>query len=141
MDLRGVRIHAAFDLRGVRSPRRWAERTLAGIASERERRDGSQGADGGVDRGALSRADADAALDDLDGTTDLESAVSGVDLVIEAIPEELDAKRDLLAEVEEYVAEEPFYPILMSPYGYEDVFGYAGELAGRLDARSASAGD
>jgi 3-hydroxybutyryl-CoA dehydrogenase len=62
--------------------------------------------DGGVDRGALSRADADAALDDLDGTTDLESAVSGVDLVIEAIPEDLDAKRDLLAEVEEYVGDE-----------------------------------
>jgi predicted deacylase len=34
-------------------------------------------------------------------------------------------------------AESPFYPILMSPYGYEDVFGYAGELVGRLDAQSA----
>jgi predicted deacylase len=34
-------------------------------------------------------------------------------------------------------AEESFYPILMSPYGYEDVFGYAGELVGRLDDHTA----
>jgi len=33
-------------------------------------------------------------------------------------------------------AEEPFYPILMSPYGYEDVFGFVGELVGRLDAET-----
>jgi predicted deacylase len=33
---------------------------------------------------------------------------------------------------EERVAEEPFYPILMSAEGYEDVFGYAGEHVGRL---------
>jgi hypothetical protein len=30
------------------------------------------------------------------------------------------------------VAEESFYPILMSAGGYEDVFGYAGERVGRL---------
>ena len=33
-------------------------------------------------------------------------------------------------------AEEPFYPILMSPYGYEDVFGFVGELVGKLDAET-----
>jgi len=33
----------------------------------------------------------------------------------------------------ELVAEAPFYPVLLSPYGYEDVFGYAGDLVGRLD--------
>ncbi|AZH26289.1 M14 family metallopeptidase [Haloplanus aerogenes] len=32
----------------------------------------------------------------------------------------------------EHVAEEPFYPILMSAEGYEGVFGYAGERVGRL---------
>jgi len=37
------------------------------------------------------------------------------------------------ADDEEYVAEESFYPILMSPYGYEDVFGYAAEKVGTLD--------
>jgi hypothetical protein len=30
-------------------------------------------------------------------------------------------------------ADSRFYPILMSPYGYEDVFGYAGEHVGLLD--------
>ena len=30
-------------------------------------------------------------------------------------------------------AEQAFYPILMSANGYEDVFGYAGELVGRLE--------
>ncbi|WP_254535027.1 succinylglutamate desuccinylase/aspartoacylase domain-containing protein [Halomarina litorea] len=33
---------------------------------------------------------------------------------------------------EHLVAEESFYPILMSPYGYENEFGYAGELTGKL---------
>jgi predicted deacylase len=35
---------------------------------------------------------------------------------------------------DQLVADEPFYPILMSAYGYEDVFGYTGELVGKLDA-------
>lgn len=43
------------------------------------------------------------------------------------------------ADGDKLVADEPFYPILMSPYGYEDVFGYAGKLAGRLDAEPAGA--
>lgn len=40
---------------------------------------------------------------------------------------------------EELVADEPFYPILMSPHGYEDVFGYAGQFAGRLHAEPTGA--
>ncbi|MFD1634476.1 succinylglutamate desuccinylase/aspartoacylase domain-containing protein [Haloplanus ruber] len=36
------------------------------------------------------------------------------------------------ADGDDRVAEEPFYPILMSAEGYEDVFGYAGERVGRL---------
>jgi succinylglutamate desuccinylase len=36
------------------------------------------------------------------------------------------------ADGEERAAEDPFYPILMSATGYEDVFGYAGERLGRL---------
>lgn len=58
-----------------------------------------------VDHGALTQADADAALDDLDGTTGLDSAVDGADLVVEAIPEDLDQKRELFADVEELVEE------------------------------------
>jgi succinylglutamate desuccinylase len=34
---------------------------------------------------------------------------------------------------ERYVAESDFYPVLMSPHGYEDVFGYAAEHVGTLD--------
>jgi predicted deacylase len=48
-------------------------------------------------------------------------------------------ERYAVSDGEDHVADEPFYPILMSAYGYEDVFGYAGELAGRLDARTYAA--
>jgi 3-hydroxybutyryl-CoA dehydrogenase len=56
-----------------------------------------------VDRGYLTQREVDDALEQMDGTTDLESAVSGADLVIEAIPEDLETKRDLFADVEEHV--------------------------------------
>jgi len=51
--------------------------------------------DGAVKRSKLSREDADAALHRLAWRDDLAAAVAGVDLVIEAIVEELDAKREL----------------------------------------------
>jgi predicted deacylase len=47
------------------------------------------------------------------------------------------------ADGDDRVAEDSFYPILMSPEGYEDVFGYAGERVGRLgdiDADQSSRG-
>ena len=52
--------------------------------------------DGAVKRSKLSREDADAALHRLAWRDDLAAAVAGVDLVIEAIVEELDAKRELV---------------------------------------------
>ena len=30
-------------------------------------------------------------------------------------------------------AEEDFYPVLLSPYGYEDIFGYVAEDVGRVE--------
>jgi hypothetical protein len=36
------------------------------------------------------------------------------------------------ADGEPVLAGEPFYPVLLSPYGYEEVFGYAADLVGRL---------
>ena len=45
-------------------------------------------------------------------------------------------ERYAAADGEVLYAEEPFYPILMSPYGYEDVFGFVGELVGKLDAET-----
>ena len=38
------------------------------------------------------------------------------------------------ADGERLVAADAFYPILMSPYGYENVFGYRGERVGVLDS-------
>ncbi|MFQ3318837.1 MAG: succinylglutamate desuccinylase [Natronomonas sp.] len=35
-------------------------------------------------------------------------------------------------------AEQPFYPILLSAYGYQQTFGYAGDLVGRLDNEGAA---
>lgn len=32
----------------------------------------------------------------------------------------------------ELIADEPFYPVLMSPYGYDEQFGYAASLTGAL---------
>lgn len=37
------------------------------------------------------------------------------------------------ADGEELEADHPFYPILLSAYGYENEFGYAGDLVARLD--------
>ncbi|PSQ58167.1 MAG: succinylglutamate desuccinylase [Halobacteriales archaeon SW_9_67_25] len=40
------------------------------------------------------------------------------------------------ADGEELVAEEGFYPVLMSPYGYEEVFGYAAERLGTVGSEA-----
>ena len=54
---------------------------------------------GGVERDKLTVEEADAALDRIEGMTDLASAVSAADLVIEAVPEDLDLKRSVFADV------------------------------------------
>ena len=53
----------------------------------------------GVEKGRLSQSDRDAALDRLTLTTDLED-LSGCDLVIEAVLEELDLKRGVFVELD-----------------------------------------
>jgi hypothetical protein len=48
--------------------------------------------------------------------------------------EEVDAgERFALADGEALTAEEPFYPVLLSAEGYEDIFGYAAEEVGTLE--------
>ncbi|WP_101298129.1 M14 family metallopeptidase [Halegenticoccus soli] len=42
-------------------------------------------------------------------------------------------ERFAAADGERLSADAPFYPILMSPYGYADVFGYAAERVGTLE--------
>ena len=56
--------------------------------------------DGGVERDKLSPDQADAAFDRIEGYTDLGAAVSGAALVVEAVPEELELKRETFRDVE-----------------------------------------
>ena len=67
------------------------ESALAAVASN---------LDQGVARGKLDAADRDAALPRISGVTDLAAAVSGADLVIEAVPEKLELKQGLFRQVE-----------------------------------------
>jgi 3-hydroxybutyryl-CoA dehydrogenase len=62
--------------------------------------------DGGVKRDLLSREEADAARERVETTTDLAAAAEGVDIAIEAVPEDLDLKTTVLGEAEEYVPED-----------------------------------
>jgi 3-hydroxybutyryl-CoA dehydrogenase len=55
--------------------------------------------DRGVELGKVEAADRDTALECLHSTVDLDVAVEGADLVIEAVPEQLELKRRVLADV------------------------------------------
>jgi 3-hydroxybutyryl-CoA dehydrogenase len=64
---------------------------LAGIASTMA---------GGVKRGKLTDADKNAALARIDSTTDLEEAAKDAALVIEAVPEDLELKKQVFADLD-----------------------------------------
>jgi hypothetical protein len=54
--------------------------------------------------------------------------------------ERVDAgERFAAADGEEFVADEPFWPVLVSPYGYSDLFGYRGQRTGVLGQSSEGA--
>jgi 3-hydroxybutyryl-CoA dehydrogenase len=55
---------------------------------------------GGVDRDKLTAEEKEAALDRIETTTDMTAAVSDADLVVEAVPEDLDLKRQTFDDVE-----------------------------------------
>jgi enoyl-CoA hydratase/3-hydroxyacyl-CoA dehydrogenase len=57
-----------------------------------------------AEKGRIDEAPADV-LDRIETTTDLESAVEDVDLVIEAAPEKMDLKKDIYADLDEYAPE------------------------------------
>jgi len=61
---------------------------------------------GGVDRGKVSEAEMDATLSRIEGTTDLDAAVSGADLVIEAVPEQMELKTEVFVDCEALVGPE-----------------------------------
>ncbi|RDZ42110.1 3-hydroxyacyl-CoA dehydrogenase family protein [Haloferax sp. Atlit-10N] len=58
---------------------------------------------GGVDRDKVTPDEMAATLDRLSGTTSLEAAVADADLVVEAVPEDMELKRETVAEVESLV--------------------------------------
>ena len=49
-----------------------------------------------------------------------------------------EGERYAAADGEPMYADRPFYPVLLSAYGYETVFGYAGDLVGRLDGEGST---
>ncbi len=61
---------------------------------------------GGVERGKLSRDEAGDAMDAIAVTTELETAVADADLVIEAVPEDLDLKQETFNAVEDATSED-----------------------------------
>ena len=64
--------------------------------------DGRYGLKRGVERGKTSQEDADAALARLSFTTEV-GALKDVDLIIEAVPEQLDLKKKVFAELDDVV--------------------------------------
>lgn len=62
--------------------------------------------EGGIDREKVTREEADAALTRLSGTTDLAEAAEGADLVIEAVPEDVDLKKGTMKDIEALVNDE-----------------------------------
>ncbi|WP_435153752.1 3-hydroxyacyl-CoA dehydrogenase family protein [Haladaptatus sp. DFWS20] len=61
---------------------------------------------GGVERDKVTAAEKEATLDRISGTTDLETAVGDADMVVEAVPEEMDIKRKTFADVEALVGDD-----------------------------------
>ncbi len=59
--------------------------------------------DAGIERDKVTQSEAEATLEGLSGTTSLEEAVTGTDIVIEAVPEEMSIKHDTVTEVESHV--------------------------------------
>ena len=62
--------------------------------------------DEGVERGKVEASDRDATLGRITGDADLEAAVRTADLVVEAVPERLELKRDIFRRVEAGAPEE-----------------------------------
>ncbi|ELY78411.1 3-hydroxyacyl-CoA dehydrogenase family protein [Natrinema gari] len=61
---------------------------------------------GGVDRDKLTADEMEATLERIEGTTDLAGAVADADLVVEAVPEDMDLKQEVFADIEDAASEE-----------------------------------
>ncbi|SFT03143.1 3-hydroxyacyl-CoA dehydrogenase family protein [Halostagnicola kamekurae] len=61
---------------------------------------------GGVDRDKFTEAEMEKTLGRIEGTTDLEAAVDDADLVVEAVPEDMDLKQEVFSDVEAATSED-----------------------------------
>ena len=82
--------------------------------------EGRYGLDRGVERGKTTQEEADAALSRLSWTTDV-ADLSGVDLIIEAVPEELDLKKKVFGELDAVVKPEAIFASNTSGLAITDI--------------------
>jgi 3-hydroxybutyryl-CoA dehydrogenase len=61
---------------------------------------------GGVERGKVTEDERNAALDRIEAAPDLDAAVSDADLVVEAVPEDMDLKKSVFTDVEAAVPDD-----------------------------------
>jgi len=62
-----------------------------------------------AEKGRISEADADAAKDRIEPVVEMEQAVSAADVIIEVVPEVMDIKTEVFAEVAEHASEEAIF--------------------------------
>jgi 3-hydroxybutyryl-CoA dehydrogenase len=82
--------------------------------------DGRFGLKAGVQRGKLSEAEMEAALSRIDFTTDM-ADLRDVDLLIEAIPEDLELKRKVFAELDNLIRPEAIFATNTSGFAIADL--------------------
>jgi enoyl-CoA hydratase/3-hydroxyacyl-CoA dehydrogenase len=69
----------------------------------------------------ISEEDADDALDRITPLVDMEEAVGNADLIIEAVPEQMDVKKDVYGDVEEYAPEHTIFATNTSSLSITDL--------------------
>ncbi len=82
--------------------------------------EGRYGLNRGVERGKTTQEEADAALSRLSWTTDV-ADLAGVDLIIEAVPEELELKKKVFAELDGAVKTEAIFASNTSGLAISDI--------------------
>ncbi len=74
-----------------------------------------------ADREYITEAEADAARGRIEPVVPVEDAVTGADVVIEAVPEDIDIKEDVYREVDEYAPEHAIYATNTSSLSITDL--------------------
>ena len=82
--------------------------------------DGRFGLNGSVERGKMTQADFDAAVALLSFTTDI-GGLAGVDLIVEAVPENLDLKKGVFSELDSVVKSEAIFATNTSGFAISDI--------------------